>query len=76
MKDLKSELGGNFENAVLALMEPRGTFDARALRSAMKVCVCVCMYVCMRMHHEGMCVRTCMHVCVRVYPLLIINTSL
>ena len=62
MKDLKSELGGNFENAVLALMEPRGTFDARALRSAMKVCVCVCVRV-----------RACvyMHVCMRVYPLLI-----
>lgn len=36
IKDLKSELGGNFENVVLALMEPCETFDARSLRAAMK----------------------------------------
>ena len=38
MKDLKSELGGNLEDVTLALMEPRELFDARSLRSAMKVC--------------------------------------
>ena len=37
MKDLKSELGGNLEEVVLALMEPCELFDARSLRSAMKV---------------------------------------
>ena len=37
ISDLKSELGGNFENVVLALMEPCELFDAKSLRSAMKV---------------------------------------
>ena len=37
MKDLKSELGGNLENVVLAMMEPRELFDAKSLRGAMKV---------------------------------------
>lgn len=36
ISDLKSELGGNFENVVLALMEPCELFDAKSLRSAMK----------------------------------------
>ena len=39
VKDLQSELGGNLENVVLALMEPCELFDARSLRSAMKVFV-------------------------------------
>jgi len=34
--DLKDELGGNFEDAVLALMAPPRVFDARQLRKAMK----------------------------------------
>ena len=46
VKDLKSELGGNLENVVLAMMEPHETFDARSLRSAMKVCTYVCLCTC------------------------------
>jgi len=37
VKDLKSELTGNFENVMVSLMRPRQRFDAISLRKAMKV---------------------------------------
>ena len=37
IKELKSELSGNFENFIVALMEPRILYDAKCLRRAMKV---------------------------------------
>lgn len=36
---LKSELKGDFEDVILALMEPAAKYDARHLREAMKVWV-------------------------------------
>lgn len=36
IKELKSELSGNFENFIVALMEPRILYDAKCLRRAMK----------------------------------------
>lgn len=36
IKELKSELGGNFENFIVALMEPKTLYDARCLRRAMR----------------------------------------
>ena len=36
IKDLKSELAGNFENAVVWFMEDKSVFDAKCLRQAMK----------------------------------------
>ena len=37
MNDLKSELSGNLEDCLLALMEPSSLYDAKCLRRAMKV---------------------------------------
>ena len=36
IKELKSELGGNFEIALIDFMEPRILYDAKCLRRAMK----------------------------------------
>lgn len=52
MKDLKSELTGNFENVMVSLMRPRQRFDAISLRKAMKVGIeinntlCYCSVLC------------------------------
>ena len=35
--DLKSELGGNFENAVVAMMATPAEFDAKQLNNAISV---------------------------------------
>lgn len=37
LKDLKYELGGHFEDIVLALMMPPADYDATSLRKAIKV---------------------------------------
>ena len=37
VRDLKSELSGNFENVIVALMDPKILYDAKCLRGAMKV---------------------------------------
>ena len=37
MNDLKSELSGNLEDCLLALMEPSVLYDAKCLRRAMRV---------------------------------------
>ena len=36
IKDLKSELSGNFENIIVAFLEEKIKYDAHCLRSAMK----------------------------------------
>lgn len=38
IKDLKSELSGNFEKLVLAMLKTPAQFDASELREAIKVC--------------------------------------
>lgn len=35
IKELKSELSGNLEECILALMEPKALYDAKSLRRAM-----------------------------------------
>ena len=37
MNDLKSELSGNLEDCLLALLEPSVLYDAKCLRRAMRV---------------------------------------
>ena len=37
MNDLKSELSGNLEDCLLALLEPAALYDAKCLRRAMRV---------------------------------------
>ena len=36
IKELKSELSGNLEECILALLEPKALYDAKSLRRAMK----------------------------------------
>lgn len=38
IKDLKSELSGNFEKLVLAMLKTPAQFDAYELKEAIKVC--------------------------------------
>jgi len=47
MNDLKSELSGNLEDCLLALLEPSVLYDAKCLRRAMRVkksCLCLFMF--------------------------------
>ena len=37
VRKLKSELSGNLENVIIALMDPKVLYDAKCLRGAMKV---------------------------------------
>jgi len=37
LKDLKYELGGHFEDIVIAMMTPPAEYDATSLRKAIKV---------------------------------------
>lgn len=39
IKDLKSELSGNFEKTILAMMKTPVMFDAYEIKEAIKVCV-------------------------------------
>ena len=36
-EDLKSELSGDFEDVVIALLEPKVEYDAHCLRNAIRV---------------------------------------
>ena len=45
MKDLKYELGGHFEEIVVALMMPAADYDATSLRKAIKVFGAFSVYV-------------------------------
>lgn len=42
IKDLKSELSGNFEKTILALMKTPVLFDVYEIKEAIKVCPCAC----------------------------------
>ena len=46
MNDLKSELSGNLEDCLLALLEPAALYDAKCLRRAMRVSRAMSVSVC------------------------------
>ena len=51
MNDLKSELSGNLEECLLAMMEPRTLYDAKCLRRAMRVGLWKKLYFCVTNQH-------------------------
>ena len=51
MNDLKSELSGNLEDCLLALLEPASLYDAKCLRRSMRVRKQCCNILCWSFNH-------------------------